>query len=73
MIDKWTSIICRVLFVIAFVLLIFAVWDRFLRLFGWTLSFVPYQPARLFELSGILMIFVLALLLRQIREQLVSE
>ena len=73
MIDKWTSIFCRVFFVIAFALLIIAIWDRFLRLFGWTLSFVPYQPARLFELSGILMIFVLALLLRQIREKLVSE
>ena len=73
MIDKWTSIICRVFFVIAFALLIIAIWDKFLRLFGWTLSFVPYQPARLFELSGILMIFVLALLLRQIREKLVSE
>ena len=73
MIDKWTSIICRVFFVIAFALLFIAIWDRFLRLFGWTLSFVPYQPARLFELSGILMIFVLALLLRQIREKIVSE
>ena len=73
MIDKWTSIFCRVFFVIAFVLLIIAIWDKFLRLFGWTLSFIPYQPGRLFELSGILIIFVLALLLRQIREKLVSQ
>ncbi len=73
MIDKLTSIVCRVFFVIAFILLIIAIWDKFLRLFGWTLSFVPYQPGRIFELSGILMIFVLALLLRQIREKLVSQ
>jgi hypothetical protein len=73
MIDKWISIICRVFFVISFALLFIAIWDKFLRLFGWTLSFVPYQPARLFELSAMLIIFVLALLLRQIREKLVSQ
>ena len=73
MIDKWTSIICRVFFVIAIAMLIIAIWDKFLRLFGWSLSFVPYQPGRLFELSGILIVFVLALLLRQIREKLVSQ
>ncbi len=73
MIDKQTSIVCRLFFLIAFVLLVIAIWDKCLRLFGWTISFLPYQPGRIFELSGILMIFVIALLLRQINERLVSE
>jgi hypothetical protein len=34
------------------------------------MTWLPYEPSRLFELSALLMIFVIALLLREMREQL---
>ena len=70
MIDQTISFICRIFFVVALVLLFLAIWDRVLLTFGWTLTFLPYQPGRLMELSALLMVFVIALLLRQIREKL---
>ena len=68
MIDKLTSFLSRLFFFVAFVLLIIAIVDWFLRLYGWTFSWIPYQPGRIFEFSAILMIVVIVLLLRQIRE-----
>ena len=73
MIDKFTSILSRVFFAIAFILLIAAVLDKILNYFGWTWSWPHYGAARLFEFSAMLMIFVIVLLLRQIRERLSSK
>ena len=70
MIDKLTSVFCRLFFAIALLLLAVAVIDRILGFFGWRLLWVSYQPGRLLEFAGILMTFVIALLLRQIREAL---
>ena len=70
MVDKLTSILSRLFFLVALLLLIFAVVDWFLRLFGWTFSWLTYQPGRLFEFAAMLMICVVVLLLRQIRESL---
>ena len=72
MIDKMTSIFCRVFFGIAALMLIVAILDRFLGLFGWRLS-LAYQPGRIIEFSAMMMTFVSALLLRQIRESLKSK
>jgi len=70
MIDKLSSYFCRTLFGFSIILLALAVVDRFIRLFGWTLSWIAYTPSRLLEISASLLIFVIALLLRQIRENL---
>ena len=70
MIEKFISPLSRIFFFFALFLAALAVWDRIIRIFGWTLSWVPYQPGRLLEISAILVIFVMALLLRQIREEL---
>ena len=70
MINTLTSIFCRIFFIISLFLLFIALWDKFIRLFGWTMTWLPYEPGRLFELSAMLMTFVIALLLREIREQL---
>jgi len=64
------SMLCRVCFIVSLVLLFLALWDKLLRFFGWAMTWLPYEPGRLFELSALLMIFVIALLLREIREQL---
>jgi hypothetical protein len=69
MIDKLTSLFSRVFFAVSLLLLTLAVWDKFIGLFGWKLAWY-YEPSRLLEFSAIMMLFVVGLLLRQIREQL---
>lgn len=65
---KHENIFMSTLFILAMFLLFVAFLDWILRLFGWTLSLVPYQPGRLLELSSFFMIFVIAVLLKQIRD-----
>ena len=62
------SLISRAFFVVAFALLVVAILDWVMRLFGYTLAWLPYQPGRLLEFAGIMLIFVVAMLLRQIRD-----
>ena len=68
MIDKLSHYSCRIIFGISIALLAVAVLEEVLGFLGWTLSFVGYEPGRLLEISATLMIFVIALLLRQVRE-----
>jgi len=68
--DSHYSFFSRLLFFVAVVLFVVAVWDWVLRFFGYSLSWLPYEPGRLFEFAAIVMIFVIALLLRQIRDHL---
>ena len=68
--DRQCSLFSRLFFGVALIMLTIAVWEWVLQLFGWTLSWMPYVPGRLFEFAGILMIFVIAVLLRQIRDAL---
>jgi len=70
MMNQLSSIICRIFFFVALLLLFVALWEKFIRLFGWTMTFMPYEPGRIFEISAVLMIFVISLLLREIREEL---
>ena len=65
-----TNMLCRVCFIVSLVMLFLALWDKLLRFFGWTMTWLPYEPGRLFELSALLMIFVIALLLKQIKDKL---
>ena len=68
--DRYYSFFSRLFFFAATLMFAIAVIDWVLRLFGWTFSWVPYQPGRLFEFAAILVIFVIAVLLRQIRDAL---
>ena len=70
MIDKITSYFSRIIFFIALGLLGVAFLNWFLGQLGWTLSWVNYRPGRLMEFAGILVLFVIVLILRQIRELL---
>jgi hypothetical protein len=70
MIDKLTSILSRIFLAVAFILLLIAFSEKVLNFFGWTWTWTHYGAARLLELSAMLMIFVVVLLLRQIREKL---
>ncbi|KAA3633199.1 MAG: hypothetical protein DWP97_09615 [Calditrichaeota bacterium] len=70
MFDKLSSLLSRLFFSVGLILLIIAIIDWCMRLFGYTFSWLEYQPGRLFEFSAILMITVAVLILRQIRNQL---
>ena len=68
MVNKMIHIIYRILFFLALGLLFVSVWNKFIGLFGWTVSGVTYLPARLLELAALFMLFAIALLLREIRD-----
>lgn len=70
MLDTIIVIIYRIMFIFAGLLLIVAAWEKVLRQFGYTLSWIRYEPSRLLEYAAILFLVVIALLLRQIREAL---
>ena len=68
--DKVSSAVCRLFFIVSFLLLAVGIVERLANGFGYTLLGGSYTPGRLLELAGILLIFVVAILLRQIREAL---
>lgn len=68
--DNLSSVISRLFFLAAFVLLALAIVDRFLNLFGYTILSYGYTSGRVFELASLMLVVVIALLLRQIREGL---
>ena len=68
--EKLSSLVSRLFFAAAFVFLVLAILERVLNAAGYTFLRAVYTPGRLVEFSGILLIFVVALLLRQVREEL---
>jgi hypothetical protein len=62
-----TSILSRVFFVVAFVLAGLGVWERLARLLGYTVVRGYYDPWRLLEYSAVVLLFVIALQLRDIK------
>ena len=71
-INKLNSMVTRVFFFVAFALLALAVLEKLLNVMGQTLTraFAPILPSTLLQWSMVLLGFVVALLLRQIREEL---
>ena len=70
MIDKWTHILLRILFAAACIFAILYAIDRILFFFGWFLPWLPFSASRLIEFVAIALIFVITMLLRQVREEL---
>ncbi len=62
----------RVCFFAAFFLLALAVLERVVNFFGCTILSTLYTPGRLLELAGVMLLFVITLLLRQIRESMTA-
>jgi hypothetical protein len=67
------SVVLRVFFVGAFALMALAVLERAANLFGYTVLREMLLPSRLLELAATMMVFVIALVLRQIRDRLASS
>ena len=69
--EKMISIGSRILFSLSLIFLVVAVGERITNLIGYTfLRQTTYTPWRLLEFAAIFLIFVIAILLRQIREEL---
>ena len=66
--EKLSSMVSRVFFFGAFALLAGAVVERLVNSFGYTLL-RTYSAGRLVDIATVLLMFVVALLLRDIREQ----
>ncbi len=69
-IDKWSSAMSRIFFFASLLLVLIAIIDRFVNLFGYTVLGSSYTAGRILQFSGTLLIFVLAVLLREVREEL---
>ena len=69
-VNAFTSFVSRVFFFVAFVLIALALVERGVNFFGNTILRGAYTSGRMLELAGLLMIFVIAILLRQIRDSL---
>ena len=67
-IDKLNSIVLRVFFFGAFLVLAVAVLEKLLNLVGQSVPGLNVPPSTLLGWSVVLVFFVIALLLRQIRE-----
>ncbi len=64
--EKLSSIVSRILFIVSFVLAGLAVWEKLANIFGYTFLRI-YSPGRLLEFSAIALLFVIALQLREIK------
>jgi len=71
--EKVTSMISRAFFVLAFALLGLAVIERVVNVFEYTVLGRVYTAGRLLELSVVLLLFVLAVQLREVREAVRSR
>lgn len=66
--DKLTSFLNRVFFTAAFLMLAVSVLDRIFTWFGYTILGSAYTAGRMLEFAAIMLLFVMALLLRQTRD-----
>jgi hypothetical protein len=64
--ERLTSIVSRVLFIMAFILAGFAIWEKVANLIGYTFMIV-YAPWRLIEFSVVVLLFIIPLQLREIK------
>lgn len=68
--ERLTSFVSRLFFFAAFILIAVAIVDRIFNIFGYTILGGEYTSGRMLEFSAIMLVVVIALLLRQIREAL---
>ena len=69
MIEKIYLVVYRGFLLIAFLLLLLPIFERFLLATGYRLSFLNFDMGKILEYAGIFALFTILLLLRQIRDQ----
>jgi hypothetical protein len=70
--EHLTSVVSRVSFVIAFLLASVAIGEKLLNMLGFTLT-RAYSPWRFLEFTAVVLLFVIALQLREIKIRLRGE
>ncbi len=68
--NKIISLFINIFAIIASIIFIFAIWNEVLILFGWKISFVRLGLGRMLELSAIFVVYIIALQLKLIINQL---
>jgi len=68
--DALTSLVSRVFFLVAFFLLGVSVFEALANLWGYTILRGTYTAGRMLEFAAILLIFVTAIVIRQVRDEL---
>ena len=68
MLQKISNMGYHLFFGFALILLFMSFLSMLINFFGWRLYWLPYSSGRLIEFAAVFMIFVIALLLRQIRD-----
>jgi len=68
--EKLSSLTARLLFIASFGLLALAILEWFANVLGYTLVGQSYSAGRMLDFAAIFLIFVLAFVLRQIRDEL---
>ena len=78
--QQLTSTLCRLLFIVAFLLGAIAVWEKLAQLFGYTIlrgssffALLSVGPWQLLEFSAVVLLFVISLQLREIKMSLRSR
>ena len=66
--ESLASICNRLFFIGAFALFAIAMLEKLTNVLGYTIIGQSYSPGRLFEFAAIMLLFVITLLLRNIRE-----
>ncbi len=68
--DKLLSAVSRLFFWGALVLLVIAIAERVVNVFGYTILRGAYTAGRMLEFAAVLLIFVIAMSLQQLRDSL---
>ena len=69
-INSLNSVLSRLFFLVAFAFLAVSAREKIVNVFGYTILRDTYTAGRLLEFATILLVFVIAILLRQMREEL---
>ena len=71
--NQLTSMFCRILFILSFGIACISVWEKIANMIGLTLIRGLYSSWHLLEISGISLLFVIALQLREIKLSLAEK
>ena len=68
-----SSLTCRILFIASFIITGVAIWEKLANSMGLTLIRQYYSSWHLLEIAAIILLFVIALQLREIKSSLASN
>jgi len=71
--EKMMSLGARIFFSLAFICLSIAVLERLVNVAGYSILYPHYIPWRLLEFAALFLLFAIAIVLRQIREELKQQ